>query len=453
MRGWSGWCWRREPILLTWATVGHRTRRHAARWLPALAAVLEAGRTIGAQPAPGAGAVPEVRAALADAAVQRALTSLDQAAPEMAAGLARLGAIESPSGREQERAAEVRRRFVAMGIADVRLDSTPNVIARIPGRSGRAIVFVSTLDDLASIPALQRAAGRPPSVEGDRVVGPGTNTSATTEAMLAAARAYVATGRHPMHDLVFAAVAQEETGLVGMKALYAAYRDRALAFVDILGDGRSITYGALGIHWWRVVARGPGGHSLGGGTPNVNQAIGRAVDRILSLPQPPASDNPRRTILNVAMLQSGAVFNHKPDSGWFSVDIRSLDADVIAANEAAVQRIVADVARETGLSLTMQPVSRTPGGQIAGADTSLLVRASTAISQSLGLAPRLGNAGSANLNVAIGGGTLAIGLGGERGGARGQPGEFADVPAMVRTAKHVFLLAVVMSEASSIKSP
>ncbi|MFO0071424.1 MAG: M20/M25/M40 family metallo-hydrolase [Gemmatimonas sp.] len=386
-------------------------------------------------------------AALRDPGVARALAALDAGAPAMAAGLVVLGAIESPSGREHERAAEVARRLRAMGMPEVELDSLPNVVARIPGRSGRAIVFVSTLDDLGSSPALQRAAGRPPRVEGHRVVGPGTNTSATTEAMLAAAQAYLATGRRPQHDLVFAAVAQEETGLVGMKALYARYRASALAFVDILGDGRSITYGALGIHWWRVVARGPGGHSLGGGTPNVNQAIGRAVDRILSLPQPPATDNPQRTILNVAMLQSGAVFNHKPDSGWFSVDIRSLDAGVIARNEAEVQRIVAEVARETGLSLSMQPVSRTPGGQIAGADTALLVRASTAIAQALGLSPRLGNAGSANLNVAIGGGTLAIGLGGERGGARGQPGEFADIPAMVRTAKHVLLLAVVMGHA------
>ncbi len=410
-----------------------------------LFATAPVGTPVEAQPATAP--VPQVRAALAAASVQRSLAGLDRAALDMAAGLARLGAIESPSGREHERAAEVLRRFRALGIDDVRMDSIPNVVARIPGRSGRAIVFVSTLDDLASIPPLQRAAGRPPYVDGDRVMGPGTNTSATTEAMLAAAQAYVATGRQPLHDLVFAAVAQEETGLVGMKALYTAYRDRALAFVDILGDGRSITYGALGIHWWRVVARGPGGHSLGGGMPNVNQAIGRAVDRILSLPQPPASDNPRRTILNVAMLQSGAVFNHKPDSGWFSVDMRSLDAEVIAANEAAVRRIVTEVASETGLTLTMQPVSRTPGGQIAGADTSLLVRASTAIGQSLGLSPRLGNAGSANLNVAIGGGTLAIGLGGERGGARGQPGEFADIPAMVRTAKHVYLLAVVMGGA------
>ncbi len=65
--------------------------------------------------------------------------------------------------------------------------------------------------------------------------------------------------------------------------------------------------------------------------------------------------------------------------------------------------------------------------------------------KSLGVTPQLGNAGSSNLNVAIGGGTLAIGLGGERGGARGEPGEFADIPSMLRTAKVVALLAVVMS--------
>lgn len=410
-------------------------------WYVFFALHLLSAASVSAQTSSGA---VDLSGILSRSDVQRALSALDNSAPAMAQGLAVLGAIESPSGAEHQRAAEVARRMRALGLTDVRVDAQPNVIGRIPGTSGRAIVFVSTLDDLASIPAQQRAAGRPPRVEGTRVIGPGTNTSATTQAMLAAAEALIASGVKPTHDLVFAAVAQEETGLLGMKALYAEYRDRADAFVDILGDGRSITYGALGIHWWRVVARGPGGHSLNGGVPNVNQAIGRAVDRILSLPQPPSSNNPQRSILNIAMLQSGAVFNHKPDSGWFSLDIRSLDAEVIARNESAVQRILTDVAKETGLSLTMLPVNRTPGGQIAGADTSRLVQASVAIARHLGLQPTLGNAGSANLNVAIGGGTLAIGLGGERGGARGQPGEFADIPAMVRTAKHVLLLALVM---------
>ena len=395
------------------------------------------------QPAAGGS---EFAAVLARADVRAALARLDSLAPDMAAGLVTLGAIESPSGNEGKRAAAVAQRMRAIGLADVRIDSIHNVTGRIPGRSGRAVVFVSTLDDLGSIPALQRAAGRPPHIEGNRVVGPGTNTSSTTEAMLAAAQVLLARGVRPEHDLVFAAVAQEETGLLGMKALYTERRATAVSFVDILGDGSSITYGALGIHWSRVMARGPGGHSLTGGLPNVNQAIARSVDRILSLPQPAAADNPQRTILNVAVLRSGELFNHKPDTGWFSLDIRSLDAGVIASNEAAVRRILADVSRETGIALDMQPVQRTPGGQIAGADTSRLVRASAAIAATLGLSPRLGNAGSANMNVPIAGGTPAIGIGGERGGRRGYADEWADIPAMVRTAKHVLLLGVLLGE-------
>jgi acetylornithine deacetylase/succinyl-diaminopimelate desuccinylase-like protein len=385
-------------------------------------------------------------AMFARADVRTARERISSRSTALANDLVTLGAIESPSGGERRRAEAVARMMRTIGLTDVRVDSLPNVTGRIAGRSGRAIVFVSTLDDLASIPALQRAAGGPPRVSGDRVLGPGTNTSSTTVAMLAAAEALVARGVTPEHDLVFAAVAQEETGLIGMKALYAEWRPRADLFVDILGDGRSITYGALGIHWWRVMARGPSGHSLNGGLPNVNQAIARAADRIFAIPQPAPADNPRRTILNVAMLRSGEVFNHKPDSGWFSVDIRSLDAETIARNEAEVRRILQAVSAETGIALEMQVVQRTPGGQIAGADTSRLVRASVAVARALGITPQLGNAGSANLNVPIGGGTRAIGIGGERGGRRGFPDEWADVPAMVRTAQHVMLLGILMGE-------
>lgn len=362
-----------------------------------------------------------------------------------AQALAEIAAIRSPSGEELERARWVAERMRTIGLADVTVDTMPNAIGRLrgslPDGQRRAVVFVSTLDDLATVAAHQASAPRKPSVQGDRVVGPGSNTSSTTIAMLAAAEALIAAGVRPEHDLIFAAVAQEETGLLGMKALYADWRSRADAFVDVLGDGRSITYGALGIHWWRVWAYHTGGHSLTGGLPNVNQGIARAVDRILSLPQPAANT---RTVMNVSMLQSGAVFNRKPDSAWFSLDIRSLHADQIARNEAAVREILAQVSTETGTRFDMRAVQLTAGGQIAGADTSRLVRTSVAIARELGLTPTLGNAGSANLNVAIAGGTLAIGLGGERGGARGEPSEFADLSAMQRTARHVARLAAVM---------
>ena len=395
---------------------------------------------------PGRGADPDarLRQALQDSTVQQGLEALRLRGPAAAELLVEIGGIVSPSGEELERARRVAAEMEAMGLQDVRVDGSPNAVGVIPGQSGRAVVFISTLDDLATVAAHQRAAEIGPFVEDGRVVGPGTNTSSITVSMLEAARAYLETGLQPEHDLVFAAVAQEETGLRGMRALVEELGDRALAYVDILGDGRSISYGGLAIHWWRVRGEGPPGHSLGGGLPNVNQGLARAVDRILTR-SAEWQDAEERTILNVAILESGAVFNHKPAEGWFSLDLRSLDLSRVHEMEAAVGEILAEVSEETGISLRLEEEQQMPGGQIPGALASGLVRSSVAVARSMELEPSLSPAGSSNLNVAVAAGIPAIGLGGSRGGARGDPEEWADVSAMMGAAEHVYLLSVLLA--------
>ena len=384
--------------------------------------------------------------ALDDSTIQNGLALIDSSREMTAQQLVQIGGIISPSGQEHERANAVAELMRQAGLQDVQVTESPNAIGRIPGNSGRAIVFVSTLDDLATVAEHQRAAQTFPSIDGDRVVGPGTNTSLTTIALLSAARALVSQSLQPEHDIVFAAVAEEETGLRGMRALYENYKDTAIAFVDVLGEGNGISYGALGIHWWRVNAYGPPGHTLNGGLPNVNQAIARAVDRILQIEDPQLYEN-RRTRLNVAILNSGAVFNHKPETGWFSLDVRSLDPEHIESMENQTREILENVSDELGIRLEMEVVSQTPPGQIPGALESSLVQDSLAISEYLGNTPRLSNAGSANLNVAIAGGTLAIGISSERGGRRGFADEWASITVMQRTAKNVFLTAVTQANA------
>ncbi len=377
--------------------------------------------------------------------VRSALERIERDRDRTAAFLVEIGGIISPSGQERERAEAVAARMRSIGLEQVRVDEGPNAVGVVPGRSGRALVFVSTLDDLATVAEHQRRRGEPPRIVGDRIQGPGTNTSLTTAAMLAAAEALIANGIEPVHDLIFAAVAQEETGLRGMKLLYDRYRDTAVGFVDILGDGRSISYGAIGIHWWRVIAHGPAGHSLGGGLPNVNQGIARAVDRILLLPQPRQHPD-ERTVANIAQVHSGVVFNHKPAEGWFSLDLRSLDNGVITEMEAGLRTILEEVTEETGIEFEMEPFQLTPGGQLPGARESVLVRTAVAAAHWLGPKPQLSDAGSSNMNVAVAGGTPAIGLGGSRGGSRGEPGEWADIPVMLHTAQLVLLLAAAPLE-------
>tara|TARA_B100002003_G_scaffold57536_1_gene53018 strand:+ start:4456 stop:5790 length:1335 start_codon:yes stop_codon:yes gene_type:complete len=375
--------------------------------------------------------------------IATALEHLHEQRLTTASFLSQLATIVSPSGHEHERAEAVAHKMRAVGLESVVVDDTPNVIGVIPGRSEKSLIFVATLDDLATVAVHQKAATKPPKIDGNRLVGPGTNTSSTSAAILAAAAALITAGFQPKHDLVFAAVAQEETGLVGMKALYEQYKDRAIGFIDVLGDGRRISYGAIGIHWWKIIAEGPPGHSLSGGLPNVNQGIARAVDRILQLPHPETySDS--RTVINVSVLQSGSVFNHKPSTGWFSLDIRSLDNKVIQIIETAVQAELLQISQETGITLTMEAFQLTPGGQIPGARMSRLVTTAEAIAKYLRLEPTVSNRGSSNMNVAIGNGTPAIGLGGSRGGDRAQSSEWADITAMMRTASHVVLLAAIL---------
>lgn len=384
--------------------------------------------------------------ALSNRAVQAALQQITDSRLVAAQQLVDIGGIISPSGQEHERAAAVAQLMRDIGLQNVHMTDSPNVIGTILGSSGQALVFVSTLDDLATVAEHQRAAGTLPVIDGERVVGPGTNTSLTTIAMLAAAKALIDQGFVPEHDLVFAAVAEEETGLRGMRDLYADYQHRGFAFVDILGEGNSISYGALGIHWWRIHAHGPAGHTLNGGLPNVNQGIARAVDRILQITEPQEFEH-RRTRLNVAVLNSGVVFNHKPETGWFSLDVRSLDPQHINSMEQKVQTILAQVTEELGIGFDMEEVSKTPPGQIEGALDSPLVQTSIAISNYLGSNPTLSDAGSANLNVSIAGGTLSIGIASERGGRRGFPDEWADIPVMERTAKNILLTAITIGNA------
>jgi acetylornithine deacetylase/succinyl-diaminopimelate desuccinylase-like protein len=375
--------------------------------------------------------------------VERGLSYLDKNEKQYIQWLIDIGQIISPSGQEQERAEAVAAIMREIGLQEVRVNEMPNAIGIIPGKSNKSIVFISTLDDLAGVAEHQRKAEGPPYYAGGRIIGPGTNTSSTSVSILAAAQALIESNIQPEHNLVFAAVAQEETGLKGMKHLFEEFKDEAVIFVDVLGDGHRISYGALGIHWWKVVASGPPGHTLSGGRPdmpNVNQAIGRAVDRILQLPHP-ILFNEQRTRINVGMISSGNVFNHKPETGFFSLDIRSLEEDIILDIEKEVRTILAEVGAQTKIQLEMEPFQIMQAGQIEGFKESALVQKAAAVSQKLGYEAGFSNSGSSNMNVAISQGVPAIGLGGNRGGQRGFPDEWADVEAMMNTAKFVFLYA------------
>ena len=420
-------------------------KRPGRALIPTLAAMLciAALPSIAAQPV----APQTLDVALANTQVQQAMKAVDAAEDRATSTLIELASIISPSGREFDRAAAVAARMREIGLVDVRLDGTPNVVGALPGTSGSALVFVTMLDDLPAIESLQRSGVRAQR-DGDRIIGPATEIQSTVAAMLVAAEALAASGVRLRHDVIFAAVAREETGLQGMKALYEQLEDRALAFVEVLGDGRQIDYnGAGAVAWWRIVAHGQEGHTADQTLPNVNHAIAQAVDEVFALAQRERTRSDE-TFINVGILRSGEAFNRRPGAGWFSLDVRSEDR---AAVEEIAQKIAALLARveaRTGVRLEMVPDFQSMGGEIAGAMTSPLARTARGVSQHLGYEPEFNARGCCNMRVAIEGGSLAIALHGERGGERGSAGEWASVPAMMNTARHIVLLAATVAGAS-----
>jgi hypothetical protein len=85
-----------------------------------------------------------------------------------------------------------------------------------------------------------------------------------------------------------------------------------------------------------------------------------------------------------------------------------------------------------------------PEVELPGAAESSLVATSVAIVKWLGMEPTVKDSGSPSVSVATAGGTPAIVLGGEQMGAGGSSLEWADVPTMLRSAKHIVLLAATL---------
>ncbi|MFN0180984.1 MAG: hypothetical protein ACKVZ0_19435 [Gemmatimonadales bacterium] len=100
----------------------------------------------------------------------------------------------------------------------------------------------------------------------------------------------------------------------------------------------------------------------------------------------------------------------KPATGWFSLDVRSRDRDLLESI----------------------------GGQVPGARDTLLTRAAVAAARFLSYEPIVSDLGCCTMRVAIGGHTLATSIHcgrGGRGGDRGTATEWASIPSLLNTAR------------------
>jgi acetylornithine deacetylase/succinyl-diaminopimelate desuccinylase-like protein len=351
----------------------------------------------------------------------------------MVSDIITLTEIPSPPFGEAQRAAAYRGMLAAHGLADVETDDAGNVMGLRRGSgNGPLLVVAAHLDTV--FPAGTDVTVRR---DGTKLYAPGIGDDTRSLAVLLAwARAMDAAGIRTRHDILFVGdVGEEGLGdLRGMRHLFGEgrYRDRIAAFITVDSpDMEGIATGGIGSKRYRVVFRGPGGHSWGAfGLVNPMYAMASAV---AALGRIEVSAEPRSTYC-ASVVSGGTSVNAIPNEVSVEVDLRSEDPTELAHLENRFHGIIAMAiseenrvrsVRDGAVTAETIRIGDRPAGRTAA--HSELVRTAEAAISAHGFRPRLVSSSTdANIAMSLGIPAIKIGSGG-RGGRAHSLDEWIDV--------------------------
>jgi acetylornithine deacetylase/succinyl-diaminopimelate desuccinylase-like protein len=264
--------------------------------------------------------------------------------------------------------------------------------------------------------------------QGTKLFAPGIgDDSRALAVLLEIVRAMEGAKIQTASDILFVGnVGEEGEGdLRGMKYLFqkGPYKDRIKMFIslDPFGWGNDVTVGGIGSKRFKVIFRGPGGHSFGSfGLVSPAYALGDAIQK-LSRMQVPSRP---KTTFNVGVVGGGTSVNSIPFEAWMDVDIRSemkedldrtVDTFTRLMHEAADEENRVRTTSQGRIDVEVKLIGDRPFGQVAM--NSPIVQTAGAVIQSFGLNPNYGMS-STDANIPMSMGIPAITL--ESGGTGGR---------------------------------
>ena len=361
--------------------------------------------------------------------VQSALQWFRDQEAEFARWQMELARIPAPPFGETARAAWVGEQFRALGIKEVGKDKIGNICGFRKGRRDSILSISAHLDTVfpANTPLNIRQ-------QGTKLYGPGIADNAAGVTALLAIVAAVENFNLPHQDslLFIGNVGEEGEGdLRGMRHIFSdsEWKDAIRTSLVLDGAGTdTIVAEALGSRRFEVIVRGPGGHSWSDfGAPNPIVALGHAI-HIFS--QTPVSSSPKTTF-NIGVIRGGTSVNSIPESASMRVDIRSSSPAEIERIDLELKRAIDQSIQEeqsrssqrrdqtnyrSSLTAEMVPIGNRPGGELdSNARTLQIARAVDAY---LGNSAQIQRASTdANIPISMGREAIAIGAGGNGGGA------------------------------------
>jgi acetylornithine deacetylase len=277
-----------------------------------------------------------------------------------------------PRGQGEAAVAQVLvRELRALGLepaAEEALPGRPNVVAVLPGAEGAPRLLLEAHMDTVPQPQEPIEVG----VEGDRLTGRGAcDTKASCAAMLAAVER-LARDDAPHATVVFAAVADEESGLAGARAL--AGTGPAVDFA-VIGEPTSLRPVRVhnGVIRFALVAHGAAAHtSEAHHGVNAISAMARALTAIDTelRPQLERRSHPPAgaALLTPAVIQGGTAVNVVPDRCEVRFDRRLAPGESVEAALAEVDAVLAPLRAAGDRIVRADPTLVLPAAETAADD-------------------------------------------------------------------------------------
>jgi tripeptide aminopeptidase len=316
--------------------------------------------------------------------------------------------IAAPTFGERRRAAFVYDQFRAEGLADVSLDDTGNVYARLLGSGSALPLVVSAHLDTVFPADTQLVVSR----SRDSIAGPGIGDNSLGVAglffLVWALRSPSSGVSRLPGDLWLAANTGEEGlgDLVGMRAVVDRFGAQARAYLVLEGMALGQVYHrGLGVRRYRIDAETAGGHSwVDFGLPSAIHSLASLVTRLAAIPLPQEP----RTSLNVGVISGGTSINTIAAQAYCLLDLRSEDRKTLDSLVSNVEAIVGEANQPGSVTVKASLVGERPVGALPVSHP--LVQLAIRCLEAHGVQP-YPNIGSTDANLPLSRGLPAVCLG------------------------------------------
>lgn len=384
--------------------------------------------------------------------VKRALAYIDTHFEEQVAEWIKITEIPAPSTQEGPRAAYVKAELEKAGLTPT-VDADGNITARRKGKGGGpTVVFAVHMDTVFPAGTDVKVTRKPDGTLHAPGVG---DNSASVANLLQTIRALRDANLQTKGDIIFLATVQEEIGLKGMYAWLERNKGVAGLLVGMDGSLGPVNYGALGIYWSRMKFSGPGAHTnRSRGVPNPVLAAARCITDIYTVPLPDRAAEVSAVYNVGGMMTAGNVVNAVPEEVTFTVDLRTVDKQLLSSLDDSIVSKCDAAARAQKVEFKREWIQKSEAGgrpeQLEAQRRHPIVQTAIDTQRFLGVKLIAGQeaiaSGSTDANVGVVNGIPSVSVGRAYGGDNHTLREWANIESAKIGTKQIILLAAALTE-------